>query len=442
MSLVGIREVSLGIGGRPLLIDATLQIEMAERICLIGRNGAGKSTLLRLVAGLMQPDTGVVAHRQALRVGLLPQEIPETRDGNAFDIAASGLPEGADPFDDPEIRTQVEAVLSRLKVDGVTSFSAMSGGMKRRVLLGRALASGPDLLLLDEPTNHLDIDTISWLEDYLVRRGGALLFVSHDRCFVERVATRIMELDRGRLSSWPGGYSDYVRRKRDALVAEAKARDRFDKKLQSEEAWIRQGIKARRTRNEGRVRALEKMRQAKRAELTAMGSVQLNASIAKASAKRVIQTEGVSFAYPGVTIVEGLDTVIQRGDKVGIIGPNGVGKTTLLKILLGELAPQSGEVRHGARVETAHLDQLRDAIDDDKTLIENLVDRGDTVVFRGEIQSFGVTLHLTSQRERSRIVFDAMGLGRVASQSIRIRRGEASAGIVVSSFGRIRRLDP
>jgi ABC transport system ATP-binding/permease protein len=384
MSLVSMREMTLGFGGLVLLDRAQLQIEEKERVCLLGRNGAGKSTLLKVVAGESTLDAGTVEYRQGIRVGMLPQEIPERVAGSVFDVAASGLPEGVDPLADVEVRQQVDAVLSRLLIDPAAEFSSLSGGTKRRALLARALSGDPDLLLLDEPTNHLDIDTIAWLEGFLLRRTKSLLFVSHDRAFADRVATRIVELDRGILRSWPGGYSDYLRRKQEVLEAEARANERFDKKLAEEEQWIRQGIRARRTRNEGRVRALEKMREERRARITSLGSVDFTETRAAASSKRVIETKHLSFSFPGKPIVTDLSTIIQRGDKVGLIGANGVGKSTLLRLLLGELEPDAGSVRHGSRVETAYLDQLRDDIDDEKTLIENLIDQGDTVEVGGK----------------------------------------------------------
>ncbi len=384
MSLVSFRNVTLGFGGTLLFDGLDFHVEGGERLCLIGRNGTGKSTLLRVIAGDQSPDHGKVEYRQGLRVGVLPQEIPEDLAGTAFEVATQGLPPDADGGLSSEVKPAVDAALSRLFVDPAARFTALSGGMKRRVLLARALALDPDILLLDEPTNHLDINAIEWLEGILARRVRTLLFVSHDRTFVDAVATRIVELDRGKLSSWPGGFGDYMRRKEAALTSEAKSRERFDKKLAEEEAWIRRGIKARRTRNEGRVRALEKMREEKRAQLSSMGSVSMNATAQKRSARRVIEAKGLAFSFPGVPIVNGFDTVIQRGDKVGIIGPNGSGKTTLLKLLLGELSPTAGTVRHGARVEAAYLDQLRAAIDDEKSLIENLVDKGDTVSVGGK----------------------------------------------------------
>jgi ATP-binding cassette subfamily F protein uup len=384
MSLMGLRNVVLGFGGVALFDGLSLHLEEGERLCLIGRNGAGKSTLLRVMARQEVPDDGIVEYRQGLRVGLLPQEIPDDLDGTALDIAWAGLGEDANLAASPELGQTVSSVLSRLFVDAAARFSSMSGGMKRRVLLARALAGDPDVLLLDEPTNHLDIGAIEWLEGFLTRRGKVLVFVSHDRAFADAVATRIVELDRGRLSSWPGRYGDYVRRKEESLEAEAKARARLDKKLAEEEAWIRRGIKARRTRNEGRVRALEALRARKRAELTSLGSVRMSASSGKSAAKRVIEAKGLAFSYPGVPIVEEFDTVIRKGDKVGIIGPNGAGKTTLLRLLLGELPPDAGTVRRGAGVTAAYLDQLREAVDDEKSLVENLVDKGDTVTVGGK----------------------------------------------------------
>ncbi len=383
MSLISARQLSLHFGGLLILDNADVQLEERERICLVGRNGAGKSTLLKVLAGIMRPDSGIVEHRQGLRIGILPQEIPDMLTGTAFDIVSA---EAFRYIDESSLQTAtsaVEAVLSRLLVDRDMEFSKMSGGMKRRVMLAKALASEPDVLLLDEPTNHLDIDSIQWLESFLVRQPCALLFISHDRAFADNVSTKIIELDRGIITSFSGGYSEYVKHKAAALEIEARTAEKFDKKLASEESWIRQGIKARRTRNEGRVRALEKMREEKRARLSSAGSVTFSSGSVTSHVKRVIIATDVSFSYGSTHIVKNFETVIQRGDKIGIIGKNGTGKTTLLRLLLGEISPNSGEIKHG-RFEAAYLDQFRDAIDDEATLIENLIGKGDTVEIAGK----------------------------------------------------------
>lgn len=383
MSLLSARNLSLHFGGLLLLKDANLHVEEKDRICLLGRNGAGKTTLLRVLSGELSPDSGVIDYRQGTRLGILPQEIPDALEGTAFEIALSGAPTGTDAADLAAATQTVETVLSRLFVEKKARFAEMSGGMKRRVLLARALAADPDILFLDEPTNHLDIASIEWLEAFLVRQGRALLYVSHDRAFADAVSTRIVELDRGILAPFAGGYSDYMRQKEAMLDVEARAQDKFEKKLAAEESWIRQGIKARRTRNEGRVRDLEKLREEKRARLSSAGSVKFSVAAGNAPAKRMIAVEKVSFSYPGTPIVEDLSTIVQRGDKVGIIGKNGVGKTTLLRLLLGEIIPSTGEIKR-AECTVAYLDQLRGALNDEATLIENLVDQGDTVEVGGK----------------------------------------------------------
>ncbi len=383
MPLVSVRNIYLGFGGLKLLKDVSLQIEPGERVCLIGRNSSGKSTLLKLVHQEISPDEGVIEIKKEARISLLRQEIPKTLTKTVFDVVVGGIVKKETERDHLEETNKVETVLSRLSLKGEEEFSDLSGGLKRRVLFARALVNDPDLLVLDEPTNHLDLETIAWLETFLLKLKKTLLFVSHDRVFVQKLATRIVELDRGELVSWPGDYQNYVTRKQEALDVEVKHRAVFDKKLAKEEVWVRQGIKARRTRNEGRVRSLEKMRQAKRARLDVIGNVQMSMQEAARSGKRVIKLENACFGYGESDIVSSFSTTILRGDKVGIIGPNGVGKTTLLKLLLGRLDPSSGSIELGARLEIAYLDQLRKEIDDTKTIIENVVDKGDMVTVQG-----------------------------------------------------------
>ncbi|MEN6485458.1 MAG: ATP-binding cassette domain-containing protein [Syntrophobacteraceae bacterium] len=390
MALMSLQNVSVGYGG-PLLIDgAELQIEKGERICLVGRNGAGKSTLLRLLHGNIAPDGGEIVQKQGLRIALLPQEVPHGLSGNTREIVAASLLE-ADLFsasgDVAEVlrRQQVEKTLSRMNLDPDAPFEALSAGLKRRVILASGLVRDPDILLLDEPTNHLDIEAIGWMEEFLLRSAGTLLFVTHDRMFLQNLATRIVELDRGRLVNWACDYRTFLERKQEFLDAEAGRWTQFDKKLAKEETWIRQGIKARRTRNEGRVRALEKMREARRERRERLGMVRMRAQESGRSGKLVVEAEGVRFGYdPGTPVVRDLSTVILRGDKVGIMGPNGAGKTTLLRLLLGELPPQQGTLRHGTGLEVAYFDQLRAQLDEDRSVQENVGEGKDTITFNGK----------------------------------------------------------
>jgi ATP-binding cassette subfamily F protein uup len=387
MAIISMRDVSVGFGGAPLLDHIDFQMEEGERVCLLGRNGTGKSTLLRVINGDILPDEGEIVHPQSMRVALLPQEVPHGLTGATFDIVAGGLEEtgllsgvGAEW----QGRNQVEKTLSRMSLDPQAPIESLSAGLKRRVMLARGLVRDPDILLLDEPTNHLDIEAIDWMEDFLLRRGGTLLFVTHDRAFLQKVATRIVELDRGSIFNWECDYATFLERKDALLDAETAQQQRFDKKLAREEAWIRQGIKARRTRNEGRVRALEKMREAGRERRTNMGSVRFRAQDADRSGKLVIQATDVKYGYgSGQPIISRFSTLILRGDKVGIIGPNGSGKTTLLRLLLGELQPGEGTVRHGARLQIAYFDQLRDQLDEDRSVAENVGEGNDTILFNG-----------------------------------------------------------
>jgi ATP-binding cassette subfamily F protein uup len=391
MALISMRDVSVSFGG-PLLLDrVNLQIERGERVCLLGRNGAGKSTLMRLIHGDLTPDRGEMVRQQGVRIALLPQEVPHELQGSTIDVVAGGL-DDTDitlhaPYDDAEWRKQqqVEKTISHMHLDPLAPFEALSAGLKRRVMLARGLVRDPDLLLLDEPTNHLDIEAIGWMEAFLLRYGGTLLFVTHDRMFLQKLATRIVELDRGSLIDWSCDYSTFQKRKQAAIEVEAGQWIQFDKKLAREETWIRQGIKARRTRNEGRVRVLEKMREARRARRERTGSVQLRAQEAGRSGKLVIEAEAVSYGYSGETpVIRDFSTVIMRGDKVGIMGPNGSGKTTLLRLLLGELPPQKGVLRHGVHLKVAYFDQLRAQLDEDKSVSENVGEGNDTIVFNGK----------------------------------------------------------
>src|SRR4249919_1695144 len=411
MPLITLQGVDFSVGGPLLLDDVALSIEPGERIALIGRNGAGKSTLLKLLAGDLRPDDGEVRLESGRRVARLEQEVPASAQGTVFDVVAAGLGEAgallaeyhhiahAEHVDmDALARIQakveaahawsldrkVEEILDRLQLDGDVVFARLSGGMKRRVLLARALVSGPDLLLLDEPTNHLDIESIDWLEQFLQNWNGALVFVTHDRRFLRALATRIVEIDRGGLTSWPGDYDNYQRRREERANAEAQENARFDKLLAQEETWIRQGIKARRTRDEGRVRRLEAMRNERAARRDATGKVRMEASQGEASGKKVIEAKDVTFAYGERTLVRDLTTTIFRGDRVGLIGPNGSGKTTLLKLLLGELTPQAGTVKPGTGLQIAYFDQQRATLREDWTAMENVSEGQDFVEVGGK----------------------------------------------------------
>ena len=387
MPLVSLDGVAIAYGHLPLLDDVSMRIDAGERIAIIGRNGAGKSTLLKVLSGEVVPDSGVVWRQPGARLARLEQDVPLSASRPVFDVVSDGHTHHTAEDDQWRREHDVDLVLSRLQLDGTAIVDTLSGGWRRRVLLARALVGQPDLLLLDEPTNHLDIDAIAWLEDFLAAYRGAVVFVTHDRAFLQRLATRIVELDRGRLTSWPGDYRTYVRRKEEALAAEEAEYARFDRKLAEEERWIRQGIKARRTRNEGRVRALEAMRAERLARRTQMGSVRLQGAIAEAQAqpsgKLVFELIGVSKSYGDTAVVRDFSARIMRGDRIGLIGPNGVGKTTLLKMILGELPPDAGEVRRGANVDIAYYDQQREQLDPERTVFDTVGDGNDTVTIDG-----------------------------------------------------------
>ncbi|MGE3259136.1 MAG: ATP-binding cassette domain-containing protein, partial [Geobacter sp.] len=382
MALLTLRDISLAFGGPPLFDGVTLQIEPGDRLCLLGRNGTGKSTLLKLLAGELPPEGGEIIRQQGLKVALVSQDIPQDISGTVFEVVAQHPHAQADS-DQWQHEQQVERVLNRLHLDGEAQFATLSGGTKRRVLLARALVSNPDILLLDEPTNHLDIDTILWLEEFLARNITTCLFVTHDRAFARRLANRVAELDRGRIFAFSCSYDQFVERREALLEAEVTRMALFDKKLAQEEAWIRQGIKARRTRNEGRVRALKALREEYRQRRNRQGTATIRLQEAERSGKLVVEAEVVCFGYGDRPVISQLSTSIMRGDKIGIIGPNGSGKSTLLKLLLGELQPQSGTIRQGTKLEVLYMDQLREQLDPNKSVAENVGEGNDTLVIGG-----------------------------------------------------------
>jgi len=416
VALITLRDITLAFGGPPLFDGINLQIEPGDRLCLLGRNGTGKSTLLKLIGGEIPLEGGEIQRQQGLRVALVSQDVPQGTDGTVFDVVASGMGntaellaqyhrvahglslEGSEALLDEleelqrkleesggwRLHQEVERVLKRLQLDAEAAFSSLSGGTKRRVLLAKALIAAPDILLLDEPTNHLDIDTILWLEDFLQRQIKTLVFVTHDRAFARRLANRVAELDRGRIYAFNCGYDEFVERREALLEAEVTRQALFDKKLAQEEAWVRRGIKARRTRNEGRVRALKSLREEYRQRRERQGTANIQLQEAERSGRLVAEVEHVSFAYEGRRIISNLTTTIMRGDRVGIIGPNGSGKTTLLRLLLGELTPDQGTVKAGNRLEVAYFDQMREQLDPDRSVQENVGEGNDTLVINGK----------------------------------------------------------
>jgi ABC transport system ATP-binding/permease protein len=383
MPLVTLDRVSIAYGHLPLLDEVALQVDARERVSIIGRNGTGKSTLLKILSDEVSPDSGTVWRQPSLRVARLEQDVPLSAHRSVFEVVAEGHTHHLEE-DEAWLREHhVDLILSRLELPADAIVDTLSGGWRRRVLLARALVGQPDLLLLDEPTNHLDIDAIQWLEGFLAEYEGAVVFVTHDRAFLQRLATRIIELDRGRLTSWPVGYATYLRRKEEALATEQVLADKFDKKLAEEEAWLRQGIKARRTRNEGRVRALEAMRAERAARREQMGQVRLQVEQAEQSGKMVFEATRISKRFDGAPIVRDFSTRVMRGDRIGLIGSNGAGKTTLLRLLLGELSPDEGEVRAGANVQVAYYDQQREQLDPERTVFDTVGEGNDTVTSSG-----------------------------------------------------------
>ena len=403
MSLINVRDVTISFGGAPLVGAASFAVEPGERICLVGRNGAGKTTLLKLLDRELAPDTGAVDYGRGVRSARLAQEVPPSLGGTCGDVVRAGMAAGS--IAAGEIGHEVDAALSKLGLEAGAPCAALSGGQRRRLLLARALVGAPDVLLLDEPTNHLDIDSVVQMEALLGKFPGAIVFVTHDRVLIDRLATRILDLDRGVVTSWPGSYAAYLENKGAALEAEQAQRDRFDKRLAEEEAWIRRGIKARRTRNEGRVRQLVSMREEARQRRSHQGAVRMDTISAGRPSKKVAEAIDVTFGYePGAPFIRSFSGVVWRGDKVGIIGPNGAGKTTLLKLLLGELRPTEGEVALGEGLAVAYLDQLRAQLDSAKTVVENLAPDGDAVVVGGKprhVYSYLEDFLFSSERART-----------------------------------------
>ena len=392
MPLLTLDHISTAFGHVPLLDDASLQIEAGERIAIVGRNGTGKSTLLKIIAGDLEPDAGTIWRGPGVKVSRLPQDVLEASADrrSVHDVVAEGV-HGLDE-EDWERAQRVDQIIDRLDLNATAHVNELSGGWRRRVWLARALAAQPDVLLLDEPTNHLDIEAITWLEGIVEKHRGAVVFVTHDRAFLQRVATRLVELDRGHLTSYapdPAArsgavpvYDEYLRRKEEALVIAAVAHEKFDKRLAQEEVWLRQGIKARRTRDEGRVKALLQMRAERSERRQAIGSVRLTMDAGERSGKLVFDVQNISKKYGG-PVIAGFSTRIMRGDRIGVLGPNGAGKTTLLKMLVGELAPDTGTVEIGTNVQIAYYDQQREQLDPERTVVDTVGDGNDVVTVGG-----------------------------------------------------------
>jgi ATP-binding cassette subfamily F protein uup len=415
MPLVVLDQISHAYGHLPLLDKAALQVEPGERIAIIGRNGTGKSTLMQIIGGELPPDAGTVWTQPGARIARLVQDVPLAANKPVFDVIADGLGDLGELIanyhhaavevatdyseeamtrlgnyqheleerDGWSLEQRVELIVTKLGLPSEAIVDTLSGGWKRRVLLARALVSQPDVLLLDEPTNHLDIEAIEWLEAFLMEYAGAVIFVTHDRTFLEKVATRIVEIDRGMLTSWPGNYVTFERKKEEWLANEELQNAKFDKKMAQEEVWLRRGVKARRTRDEGRVKALMAMRAERAARRAQMGNVRMQVDQADASGKMVFEAKGLSHAFGASPVVKDLSLRVMRGDRIGLIGPNGAGKTTLLRLLLGDMTPQAGDVRRGANVQVAYYDQQREQLDPDRTVVDTVGDGSDTVTVNG-----------------------------------------------------------
>ncbi len=405
MALISVRNISISYSETPLLDDVSLHIERNERICLLGRNGSGKSTLMKIITDDVAPDTGEVIFQKGVKASYLPQDIPEIPGKTVEEIVRTGLDEKSVHSEaDAQLRTN--KTVSILGLDGNQKYQELSGGNRRKTLMARAMVSDPDVLLLDEPTNHLDINGILWLEDFLLRFRGSILFVTHDRSLLKKLATRIAEVDRGRLIPYNCDYATYLRRREERLVSEQREWENFDKKLAEEEVWIRQGIQGRRTRNEGRVRALKQMREERRNRRDRVGKASLRIEESERSGNDVIKAKSVSFGYGENRIVDGFTTFVQRGDRIGLIGPNGSGKTTLLQLLLKELEPEKGNVKHGTNLETAYYDQLRAQLDEEKTVGQNVAEDGDHVNLNGNkrhVISYLNDFLFTKERVRTKV---------------------------------------
>jgi len=439
-NLITLDNVCLAFSQDALLDQVKLQIATGERVCLIGRNGAGKSSLFKIITGTEKPDSGSVWHKPNLRLAELAQALPQNISSTVFEFVAEGLAETGQlltayhaliqtlsgPHTPADLKKleylqqqidakngwnfekKIETLLSRLNLKAERKVSQLSGGWQRRAALAKALVTAPELLLLDEPTNHLDIEAIQWLEEELLASNIGLIFITHDRALLQRLATRIIELDRGQLTSWPGDYQNFLRRKKELLDAEAKENAEFDKKLAQEEKWIRQGIKARRTRNEGRVRALEALRKTHSNRREIQGKVTLNSSDTNKSGQLVIEAKNITQYYNHRCIIKDFSLQIMRGDRIGLIGPNGIGKSTLLNILLESISPQEGKVRHGTQLEIAYFDQLRVALDLEASVIDNVAEGSDTIEINGSkrhIISYLGDFLFTPERARSKVKF-------------------------------------
>jgi ATP-binding cassette subfamily F protein uup len=371
MALVSISGVSVAHGGPQILDGVSLEISAGERIGLLGRNASGKSTLMGVLAGTVTPDAGNAARPQGLVTALLPQEVPRGLSGTVDEVVRAGVRPGEEAW---KTRERLSRLYQGLKLDPAADVAVLSAGLARRVLLARALAGAPDLLLLDEPTNHLDVPTIEWLEQHLLERSGALLFVTHDRAFLRRLATRILEVDRGRLTSWPGDWANYERRQEERAWAEERQREQADRKLAQEETWIRKGLKAQRKRSEARILELERMRVERRERRDPTGQVRLSIAEAERSGRLVLEARGLTAGYPGKPVVRDIDLAVLRGDRVGLLGPNGSGKTTLVRTLLGDLPPLAGTLRRGTNLEVVWFDPLHAGLDPEKTVLESVGD--------------------------------------------------------------------
>ncbi len=444
MLLLSLEQVSIAYGHLPLLDRANLRLESGERVCIIGRNGSGKSTLLQLLSGSRRPDSGTIHRTPRIETAHLVQDVPLSSSKPVFDVIAEGLGElgglasayhhaavqvaevssptsletlgklqqALEDRDGWRLEQRVEQIIQRLQLPAESVVDTLSGGWRRRVLLAKALVANPDVLLLDEPTNHLDLEAIDWLETLITDYVGAVVVVTHDRAFLQRVATRIVELDRGQLTSWPGDYANYLRRFDERLAGEAVRQVKLDKKLASEEAWLRKGIKARRTRNEGRVRALMALRAERAQRRTAEGNVDLRIASSKPSGRMVVEAEAVNYSFGDTVVIADFTNRVLRGDRVGLVGPNGAGKTTLLRLLIGELQPVTGEVHRGTNVQVAYFDQQREQLNPDLTVFETLGDGNDTVMIDGESRHvYGYLRDFLFTRDRARSPVKALSGG-------------------------------